>query len=264
MGGTSSPHVKLAGDFGNAIEVIRIGDCFPFRDFAKNLWTCNFGLLQHIPPASDRITAWHQVTRRAKSGNHVAFHRHGNWDSFGGIRGYRHEISPPTFSASSRRCCRVPGCVAYRRGANLSGPARTHHPWFSGRQCIRHRCTPYGSIVVGAAWATIYRREPAGGQQQYRHRGGRKRKSGRLHAPHGGRDGERNQREALSGPQIQFRPGHRASREHWRGRLCHGGKSIDFSQGSPGVHRLRQGQSGKINMASPVSGPRPMSSASCS
>jgi hypothetical protein len=36
MWGTSSPHVKLTGDFGNAIEVIRIGGCFPFRVFAKN------------------------------------------------------------------------------------------------------------------------------------------------------------------------------------------------------------------------------------
>jgi len=27
---------KLTGDLGNAIEVIRIGDCFPFRVFAKN------------------------------------------------------------------------------------------------------------------------------------------------------------------------------------------------------------------------------------
>jgi exodeoxyribonuclease III len=27
---------QKTGDFGNAIEVIRIGDCFPFRVFAKN------------------------------------------------------------------------------------------------------------------------------------------------------------------------------------------------------------------------------------
>ena len=36
MWGVSSPHVKLIGDFGNAIEVIRIADCFPSRVFAKN------------------------------------------------------------------------------------------------------------------------------------------------------------------------------------------------------------------------------------
>jgi len=36
MCGTSSPNVKLTGDFDNAIASIRIGDCFPFRVFAKN------------------------------------------------------------------------------------------------------------------------------------------------------------------------------------------------------------------------------------
>jgi len=50
MWGTSSPHVKLTGDFGNAVEVIRIGDCFPFRVFAKNSQTCNIRLLQHNRP----------------------------------------------------------------------------------------------------------------------------------------------------------------------------------------------------------------------
>ena len=33
---TLSPSVKLTGDFDNAIASIRIGDCFPFRVFAKN------------------------------------------------------------------------------------------------------------------------------------------------------------------------------------------------------------------------------------
>ena len=47
MRGTSSPHVKLTGDPGDAIEVMRIGDCFPFRIFAKNPWPFNFRLLQH-------------------------------------------------------------------------------------------------------------------------------------------------------------------------------------------------------------------------
>ena len=36
MWGTSSPNVKLTGDFDNAIASIRIGDRFPFRVFAKN------------------------------------------------------------------------------------------------------------------------------------------------------------------------------------------------------------------------------------
>ena len=38
---------KTQGDFGNAIEIIRIVDCFPFRVFAKNSLPCNFRLLQH-------------------------------------------------------------------------------------------------------------------------------------------------------------------------------------------------------------------------
>ena len=36
MWGASSPHVKLADDLANASEAIRIGDYFPFRNFAKN------------------------------------------------------------------------------------------------------------------------------------------------------------------------------------------------------------------------------------
>src|SRR5262249_14735872 len=35
MWGTSSPHVKRAGDFGNATEGTRIGDQFPSCVFAK-------------------------------------------------------------------------------------------------------------------------------------------------------------------------------------------------------------------------------------
>src|SRR5262245_979247 len=50
MRGTSSPCDKLTGDFGNAIEIIRIGDYFPFRLFAKNLWPCNFRVLQQNRP----------------------------------------------------------------------------------------------------------------------------------------------------------------------------------------------------------------------
>src|SRR5215510_7558722 len=53
MRGTSSPRDKLTGDFGNAIEVIRIGDYFPFRLFAKNLWPCNFRVLQQNRPTTD-------------------------------------------------------------------------------------------------------------------------------------------------------------------------------------------------------------------
>src|SRR5262245_12537760 len=53
MCGTSSPRDKLTGDFGNAIEVIRIGDYFPFRLFAKNLLPFNFRVLQHTLPLAE-------------------------------------------------------------------------------------------------------------------------------------------------------------------------------------------------------------------
>jgi hypothetical protein len=53
MWGVSSPHVKLAGDLANVSDAIRIGDCFPFRNFAKNQSPCNFRLLQQYPPVSD-------------------------------------------------------------------------------------------------------------------------------------------------------------------------------------------------------------------
>jgi hypothetical protein len=42
MWGASSPHVKLTGNLVNASEAIRIGNCFPFRNFAKNQSPCNF------------------------------------------------------------------------------------------------------------------------------------------------------------------------------------------------------------------------------
>jgi len=46
MWGTSLPHVKRTGDFGNATEGTRIGDQFPSCVFAKNSEPCNFRLLQ--------------------------------------------------------------------------------------------------------------------------------------------------------------------------------------------------------------------------
>jgi RES domain-containing protein len=50
MWGDMSPRVKLTGDFGNAIEGIRISNRLPPLVFAKNSWRCNFRLLQQYPP----------------------------------------------------------------------------------------------------------------------------------------------------------------------------------------------------------------------
>ena len=52
MRGTSRPHAKFTGDFGNAIEVIQISDRSLLSVFAKNLEPCNFRVLQHNPPES--------------------------------------------------------------------------------------------------------------------------------------------------------------------------------------------------------------------
>ena len=57
--------VKLTGDFGNAIEVIRIGECFPFRVFARNSsHTASTELLK--PAANDYLQVW-PVSRRVNS-----------------------------------------------------------------------------------------------------------------------------------------------------------------------------------------------------
>ena len=53
MRGTSRPHAKFTGDFGSAIEVIRISDRSLLSVFAKNLEPCNFRLLQHNRPRGD-------------------------------------------------------------------------------------------------------------------------------------------------------------------------------------------------------------------
>ena len=58
MRGTSRPHAKFTGDFGNAIEVIRISDHSLLSVFAKNLEPYNFRLLQHnLPLAAPMSTA---------------------------------------------------------------------------------------------------------------------------------------------------------------------------------------------------------------
>jgi hypothetical protein len=67
MWGASSPHVKLTGDLANVSDAIRIGDCVPFRNFAKNQSPCNFRLLQQYPPESDRLLRCREMTRWAQA-----------------------------------------------------------------------------------------------------------------------------------------------------------------------------------------------------
>jgi hypothetical protein len=70
MRGTSRPHAKFTGDFGNAIEVIRISDRSLLSVFAKNLEPCNFRLLQHYLPTSRRQGDLLGGPRRAKRRHH--------------------------------------------------------------------------------------------------------------------------------------------------------------------------------------------------
>jgi hypothetical protein len=67
MWGASSPHVKLTGDLANVSAAIRIGDCFSFRNFAKNQSPCNFRLLQQYPSESDCLLRCRETTLRAIS-----------------------------------------------------------------------------------------------------------------------------------------------------------------------------------------------------
>jgi hypothetical protein len=50
---TSRPHAKFTGDFGNAIEVIRISDRSLLSFLAKNREPCNSRLLQQYRPIGD-------------------------------------------------------------------------------------------------------------------------------------------------------------------------------------------------------------------
>ena len=45
----------LSGEEQNVSDAIRIGDCFPFRNFAKNQSPCNFRLLQQYRPEADSL-----------------------------------------------------------------------------------------------------------------------------------------------------------------------------------------------------------------
>jgi hypothetical protein len=80
MRGTSSPRAKLTGDFGNAIEAIRIGDLFSVHVLAKNSSPCKFRLLQHNPPAKQTLRRHRRMTesdpkRTPVSRSHPLAHR---------------------------------------------------------------------------------------------------------------------------------------------------------------------------------------------
>jgi hypothetical protein len=75
MRATSRPQAKFTGDFGNAIEVIRISDRSLLSVFAKNLEPCNFRLLQHYPNSSR-----HAPERQlCASSGHPQIRGYGTW-----------------------------------------------------------------------------------------------------------------------------------------------------------------------------------------
>src|SRR5262245_5823775 len=99
-------------------------------------------------------------------------------------------------------------------------------------------------MAVGAARATVRRREPGRRLQQSRHRAGGARARRRIHA-HPAQRRERHQRIALRQAELQ-----RAARPR-PGGIVHaraqrdGGQSDASGQYGPRVHRLREGQSRK-------------------
>ena len=101
-------------------------------------------------------------------------------------------------SASGRGRCRAAGRLAHRVGASLSDAAGAHRRRLCRWRRDRHRRAPDGSMAVGAARPAIRHREPAGRRRQYRHRGGRARAAGRLHAAPGQYERTRSTRRSTT------------------------------------------------------------------
>ena len=89
-----------------------------------------------------------------------------------------------------------------RAQAYPSRPVRWIVP-YRARRRDRHRWRAYGSMVVGAVRSAIRDRKPARRCRQYRHRGGRARARGWLHAAPG-QSGECDQRDALRKANFNF------------------------------------------------------------
>ena len=67
MRGTSRPHAKFTGDFGNAIEVIRISGRSPRSVFAKILSPATFDFCNTIGPFRTSRRVWLRSGRRCKA-----------------------------------------------------------------------------------------------------------------------------------------------------------------------------------------------------
>src|ERR1041385_7583958 len=158
-------------------------------------------------------------------------------------------MSPPHIPAPGLGCRCVAGRVARCLGASLSIAAGAHHRRLSPRRGHRHPGAPDGSMAVGAPRPAIHRRESSGRQRQHRHRGGRQGACRWLHAA-ADRDAEYDQCRALHQSQLRLHPGYR-TRHRRRAAVIRGrGESVGPRRDASRVHRVRQGQPGKINYGS--------------
>ena len=125
--------------------------------------------------------------------------------------------------------------------------------WLPARRRDRHHCSSDRSVAVGAARPAIHRRQPTGRWQQYRHRGGREMRS-RTATRSFWFLRQRDQRDLSTTSLISISSATSRQSQYRRDPIRHGGASIGAGKDSSRVHRLRQGQSGKISMASDGNG----------
>ena len=127
--------------------------------------------------------------------------------------------------------------------ARLSDAASAGACRLSGRHWTGRHRPPDRATAGGAARPAIRRRGPGGGRQQHGGAGCRGRARRRLHVA-ARRQRQCGQRQPLSEPAVQFRARHRGRRHDLQRAVSAGGQSGIAGENVPGVHRLRQSQSG--------------------
>ena len=173
MWGDMSPRVKLTGDFGNAIEGIRISNRLPPLVFAKNSWRCNFRLLQQYRPKATNCCAGSEMTRSATSGpphcskgDSLQSQQHAPRCELLRVSGPSLEVlclwlnndadnysRTPEYLRRGCSCGPLLQCIANRRGYCFGQSSQIDLPWRDRLwvQCLRHGRTP----PVGYFWACV-------------------------------------------------------------------------------------------------------------